>query len=464
MKNLIRRKKILIFLFLSFYSSASQTKTPTETPPKTTPAVGSNRPRKTFQHLKTIQSFQTPARAMKAEDFLYQPAMDRKPYSVKRESLILEDQNGNYFIRVGSNNVFMEISIISLSSSSSLASSSLSSLVSSTKAKKTGVIHLHLLPDGTKRLAFHFAHLSKKEPSHNKPKLNQIYVELVTLLKERTNFPQLDLQSQYLRAITRVLEAAYFNFGKLDASEKIVLDQLAFELIIIKDEPPFGIKDKGSEEESEAETKKEGRVEKEAGELEEEQKAKILPKEVNIQITTEPNVDDLQSEDESSSSFLDSEQVNDQGSWLSFISENSKNEDGVYIGKVRGVLVSDDADNMGEENINADESKDSENIQLLGFPYGEGDAGLQMQVEPSAEKDDQEISVGSDSENILIVNNDHSDDSTQYDSDPPDSLLLDNEQGKDELWWYLQWAISLSLFCFCFFMMSHIANLLFWNF
>lgn len=428
LETLSENYSLEVLLALDPRPSASQTKTPTDVPPKMTPAVGTNRPRKTFQHLKTIQSFQTPPHAIKAEEFLYQPAMDRKPYNVKREPLVLEDKDGNYFIRVGSNNVYMEISIVSLSSSSSSSSAS-SLLSSSSKLKKTGIIHLHLLPDGTKRLAFHFAHLSKREPSQNKPKLNQIYVELVSLLRERTNFPQLDLQSQYLRAITRVLEAAYFNFGKLDASEKVVLDQLAFELIIIKDEPPFGMKEKSVADESNTHTQKEDGVEKETGNREKEQDTEGLSQEQDTQINIEPNTENSQSDNEGSSSSQDGENVAEPHLWLRILSENSKNDNGVYFDKME--RKTDVTENI--EEADPDENEKPEDIQLPSFPFGEGDAGQQEQVEPSAETEDREIPVESDCENILIVNNDHSDDSTELSSDPSDSLLDSEQKGKDEL-------------------------------
>lgn len=369
--------------------SASQTKATTEAPPKTTPVVTTNRPRKTFQHLKTIQSFQTPARALKPEEFLYQPAMDRRPYSAKRELLLLENQNGNYFILVGSNNVYMEISIVSLSSSFSSPSES---AATSSKSKQNSVIHLDLLPDGTKRLAFHFDHLSKKEPSRNKPKLNQIYVELVSLLRERTNFPQLDSQSQYLRAITRVLEAAYFNFGKLDGNEKVVLDQLAFELIIMKDDlPEKGATDKMSEVEAETGV---GVGSREEGQ------------------NVEPD-SLIKVEEDSASENVDSTVSSSEGRDLTADHDKvlSESDQGVSIDSTKRTHMSEEAEEKDDANRNVE---NFENFK--SFSFGEEEAEQYMQTETGDEVDEK-IPVGSDAENILVVNNDHA----------------DNFEGKDEL-------------------------------
>lgn len=199
--------------FLLF--SASQSKLHTEDYRKETSTLGSNKQKKTFQFVESLQTPTTSA------SFLYQSTMDRMAYNNKKVSI--RDESGGYFIKVGSDNVNMEISIKMFSD------------ISSPYDMTFEPIQLNLLPDGTKQLVFYFQHLSKINPAKNEPKLNQIYVDLVTFLRDHTNFPQLEQQGQYLRALAKILEAAYFDSGNLSNEDKNLLDQLAFELIIVKE-------------------------------------------------------------------------------------------------------------------------------------------------------------------------------------------------------------------------------------
>ncbi|XP_036357879.1 ER degradation-enhancing alpha-mannosidase-like protein 3 isoform X2 [Octopus sinensis] len=216
LKALSENYSLEVLLALDSRSSAPQSKLPTEDYQKETSTLGSNKQKKTFQFMKPVQ---TPATSA---SFLYQPTMNRVTYNKKKVSI--RDGSGGYFIKVGSDNVNMEISIKIFND------------VSSSPYDMTfEPIQLNLLPDGTKQLVFYFQHLSKINPAKNEPKLNQIYVDLVTFLRDHTNFPQLEQQGPYLRALAKILEAAYFDSGNLSDEDKNLLDQLAFELIIVKE-------------------------------------------------------------------------------------------------------------------------------------------------------------------------------------------------------------------------------------
>lgn len=91
------------------------------------------------------------------------------------------------------------------------------------------------LPDGSKQIQFNFPHLGNKK-AQTKPELNQIYVEIVNILQTKTNFNLLLNQADYLMAIARLLEAAYFGLEKVDANAQGLFDKLTNELEIKEEE------------------------------------------------------------------------------------------------------------------------------------------------------------------------------------------------------------------------------------
>ncbi|XP_052093110.1 ER degradation-enhancing alpha-mannosidase-like protein 3 [Mytilus californianus] len=88
------------------------------------------------------------------------------------------------------------------------------------------VIVITTRPDGSKQLSFNFDHISAAV-SESVPQLNQIYQYVVDIMKERTNFNSLDNQADYLTAVARILESAYFNTGSFDSQSQRMFDKLA---------------------------------------------------------------------------------------------------------------------------------------------------------------------------------------------------------------------------------------------
>ncbi|OWF50523.1 ER degradation-enhancing alpha-mannosidase-like protein 3 [Mizuhopecten yessoensis] len=97
------------------------------------------------------------------------------------------------------------------------------------------VIQMKHLPDGTKQIVFKLDDLtSSKVVPTTKPELNQIYVSVVQVLQQRTNFETLSNQADHLISIARLLEAAYFGFQIQDANDNSqeLFDKLAGLLVI----------------------------------------------------------------------------------------------------------------------------------------------------------------------------------------------------------------------------------------
>ena len=102
----------------------------------------------------------------------------------------------------------------------------------SPEAQDTDVIQLVSLPNGKKQLSFRMEQISSKVPT-NTPELNQIYSKLVHILQKRTNFELLDNQGDYLMAIARLLESAYFNTKLTDGQKsQDLFNALASQLVV----------------------------------------------------------------------------------------------------------------------------------------------------------------------------------------------------------------------------------------
>lgn len=133
--------------------------------------------------------------------------------------------SGKYKMKVGSSDLHMEVKVITHGNKGSSKSN-----------LDDDVIKLVSNEDGSKQLSFKFDQLMKDRNLKGKPLLNQLYVELVRVLQERTNFSQLKGQADYLLALARLLEAAYFNLNNVDNEARILFQQLAKELEILPPE------------------------------------------------------------------------------------------------------------------------------------------------------------------------------------------------------------------------------------
>lgn len=90
------------------------------------------------------------------------------------------------------------------------------------------VLQFDTLPDGSKQLSFKVD--KNQQEDKTQPQLNQIYVNLVQALQEKTNFEKLSNQGDYLIAIARFLESAYFGMDRVDNKAQELIEKLAVEL------------------------------------------------------------------------------------------------------------------------------------------------------------------------------------------------------------------------------------------
>jgi hypothetical protein len=97
-----------------------------------------------------------------------------------------------------------------------------------------GIISIRTLPGGSKQLFFRFDKLKKNQDSA--PSLEEIYENLRATLLEKTNFKLLEKQSEYLTAIVRLLESAYFGKQSLDSKSQELFEELSNELEILSEE------------------------------------------------------------------------------------------------------------------------------------------------------------------------------------------------------------------------------------
>lgn len=95
------------------------------------------------------------------------------------------------------------------------------------------VILLTTMPDGSKQLSFKFDKVVSSV-SGQQPQVADLYKYIVDILQERTNFRSLANQDNYLAALARLIEAAYYNLGSIDKTSQKLFDELANALEIEK--------------------------------------------------------------------------------------------------------------------------------------------------------------------------------------------------------------------------------------
>lgn len=89
------------------------------------------------------------------------------------------------------------------------------------------------LPDGSKMFTFYLRHrLSGLE----KPNLNEMYLDVIHSLQHHTNFEQLDESSEYMKAIARFMESAFFSIERIDDTSLMVMRNFA---LVIKTRHTF---------------------------------------------------------------------------------------------------------------------------------------------------------------------------------------------------------------------------------
>ncbi|KAK6195946.1 hypothetical protein SNE40_001268 [Patella caerulea] len=144
--------------------------------------------------------------------------------SIKTDSPDSPDDQHIFSIKTGSKKIHMKVHVSTSPNEPTIDS----------KERDDGVLQLDILPDGSKQLTFNLNQKKSSDEKKSKPQLNQIYVDLVQILQERTNFPKLSDQPEYLIAIARFLESAYFNFAHVDSKATEMIEKLAAELIFQK--------------------------------------------------------------------------------------------------------------------------------------------------------------------------------------------------------------------------------------
>ncbi|XP_064616048.1 ER degradation-enhancing alpha-mannosidase-like protein 3 [Liolophura sinensis] len=179
----------------------------------------------------------TPSQAGNAEELTDSEWVEIKPGAGPDEASS-QTTSGKYKMKVGSNDLHMEVKVITRGNKGSAKGN-----------LDDDVIKLVSNEDGSKQLSFKFDQLMKDSNLKGKPLLNQLYVELVRVLQERTNFSHLEGQADYLLALARLLEAAYFNLNNVDNEARILFQQLAKELEIL---PPGERNEMDSEFQSES--------------------------------------------------------------------------------------------------------------------------------------------------------------------------------------------------------------------
>lgn len=85
--------------------------------------------------------------------------------------------------------------------------------------------------DNTVDLRFHLFEVT----ANKKPEINTLYVEIVELLRQKTNFLSLENQEQYLIALARMLEAAVFQLDISNMEGQKILKLAG--LLRIEDDP-----------------------------------------------------------------------------------------------------------------------------------------------------------------------------------------------------------------------------------
>ena len=71
---------------------------------------------------------------------------------------------------------------------------------------------------------------SQQDVRPEKPNLNEMYLDVIHALQHGTNMESLDYASDYMKAIARFMEAAFFSLDRVDHVALEVMDRLAKEL------------------------------------------------------------------------------------------------------------------------------------------------------------------------------------------------------------------------------------------
>ena len=135
------------------------------------------------------------------------------------EDIIEKDASGNtlyYKYQAGTNKVLMNVKVNPKDNKKPEVP----------KVTDDDVIVISTKPDGSKQLSFRFDEFTSSL-SEEQPQLNQIYEYIVEILQKQTNFLSLDNQADYLTAVARLLESAYFNIGSVDSHSQKMFDKLA---------------------------------------------------------------------------------------------------------------------------------------------------------------------------------------------------------------------------------------------
>ena len=71
---------------------------------------------------------------------------------------------------------------------------------------------------------------AKQDPRSEKPNLNEMYLDVIHALQHGTNLESLAYASDYMKAIARFMEAAFFSLDRVDRVALEVMDRLAKEI------------------------------------------------------------------------------------------------------------------------------------------------------------------------------------------------------------------------------------------
>ncbi|KAH9500779.1 ER degradation-enhancing alpha-mannosidase-like protein 3 [Bulinus truncatus] len=84
------------------------------------------------------------------------------------------------------------------------------------------------LPDGSKMFTFY---LSSVFSESDKPNLNEMYLDVLHTFQRHTNFEQLEYSTNYMKALARFMESAYFS---IDLIDQVIGDLQGFEAAVKK--------------------------------------------------------------------------------------------------------------------------------------------------------------------------------------------------------------------------------------
>ena len=107
--------------------------------------------------------------------------------------------------------------------------------IDTTESKVGQIISFRKLEDGSRQIFFELDKIGKYK-SGSLPGMSSIYDSIVTILLEKTNFPKLDKQSEYLTAIAKLLESAYSGTNQADSSVQGKIQEMTRELKVLTEE------------------------------------------------------------------------------------------------------------------------------------------------------------------------------------------------------------------------------------